>query len=186
MNEHHQSPDLNGIRVRHREMDGGTRGSTRDIDEGEPSTIDGGRRHRGGGEPGRKKSLCHQARKRRGRTKLGLGWTTRDQGLGFPNVGRGRGVGLGGRLWLISQQRAHNGPTHYPCRVVGHIRRPSPTHGSGHAVRGSGQKHARPRVKGTTRTVWTSIGVSVVACVILISAQGKCVYHVGTVVTSIF
>jgi hypothetical protein len=57
MNGHHQSPDPNGIRVRvrHMEAEGGTRGSTRDVGDGEPSTVDGGRRHRGDREPGRKK-----------------------------------------------------------------------------------------------------------------------------------
>jgi hypothetical protein len=48
---YHQSPDLNGIRVRvrNRETEGGREeresGSTRAVGGGEPSAVDDGRRH---------------------------------------------------------------------------------------------------------------------------------------------
>jgi hypothetical protein len=92
MNEHHQSPDPNGIRVRvrvrHMEAEGGTRGSTRDVGDGEPSTVDGGRRHRGDREPGRKKIAKSPSAKEPQPHEVGDEGSRRgrgeDLGLGFP------------------------------------------------------------------------------------------------------
>lgn len=121
MNEHHQSLDPNGIRirVRHKETEGGTRGRkpklckqvrrTRDVDDGESSseidlelslTTGGGTK-----VAGRKKSPSAAPSWSQGST----------EGIRVANVGARRGDWC--PLWLISQQ-AVIGPDHHPCRVM--------------------------------------------------------------------
>jgi hypothetical protein len=124
MNEHHQSLDPNGIRirVRHRETEGGTRGRkpklcnqagrTRDVDDGESSSeidLELSSTTGGGTEMARRKKSPSAA------PSWSQGST---EGIRVANVGGG-GARRGGwwPLWLFSQQDVI-GPDHHPCRVV--------------------------------------------------------------------
>jgi hypothetical protein len=102
MNEHHQSPDPNGIRVkvRHRETEGGTRWSTRDISNGEPSveidlesssTVGGGTEATGGQEEEIAKSPSASAAPTRSQPGDRLGFEMWD---GVGDVGLAAGSSL--------------------------------------------------------------------------------------------